>query len=177
MLLPMQYAAIVLASTLVLNRLNLNATTIFAISVGIILSYIHATKTHVKSIREGNELLSIIESYDVNSDAHRSALNFLRVARSIPTHTHPNQAYDNLVELKNKVQNDFHSLIHNNDTLNDDLKRVTKLLNQELDSALTHVNAFNQKEGVNTRTKFHYRNHPGGNDNEFDQHWSFFQRA
>lgn len=178
-LLPIQYAAFVLVFSAVLYRLQLSPVILFALTAGIFLSYMHASKAEVPAPLV-HELIEILKKYEATSDVERSVSNFLRLANQIETEKLPNQAYDNLLEMKNKVQNDFHSLIYSNAEDDNghvrDMKRVTELLNEELNAALSLVNAYNLKNGTNTRTKFHYRNHPGGNDNEFDQHWSFFQR-
>jgi hypothetical protein len=93
------------------------------------------------------------------------------------------QEYDKLVGQKAEVMNTFHSFVHvldgDQDTMNEhtvSMKELKVVLDDMMNAALSANNGRTLVQGITTRSQFHHRNHPAGNDPEFDRKFSFFQR-
>lgn len=94
-----------------------------------------------------------------------------------------NQEYGTMEGIKNTLLNNFHSLSHSTadkasmEQHTEDMEELRSIVNKTLDEALSRNNARNQREGISTRTQFHHRDGPAGNDPTFDKRFNFFQRA
>ena len=184
-----EYAILTLAVLFLVKRFQPTPMTVIALTVGIGLSYAHFVyNTDVISRQDTREqMFKILDNYQDNPNYERvrnAMKNFYKQRDLVDSNqTTFNQVHDNLVEMKNVVQNEFHSLLYGNKSdleqqlqHVDDMRLVTKALNEVVNDSQSSINNRNAVQEITTRTKFHYRNHPGGNDPSFDQHFTFFQK-
>jgi hypothetical protein len=126
------------------------------------------------------------EYFQYNPSLYKSLLknidNFLKLGSDIENNTrHHNLDYSVMRELKNKILNNYHSIIHklphSENSLNkfhQGMDNLKDLLNDYLDNIHFIVNNKNRNKGVDVNTQFVYRNHPKPQNPFNDARWHFF---
>lgn len=173
-----------------INEKNVHTGNTFLQSMKTILGSDRMKPHQNKHLAKNSELVLFLdghkEYYTYNpklwNDLVRHINNFLHIMHDIELGVEWfNLDYDTMKNLKGKILNTFHSFVHrvphtphSNDKFHLGMERLETLLNHDIDEIHTNVTLRNS-QSINNMTKFHYKNHPGGNDKMIDLHYHFFE--